>query len=260
MLKRNEYVVVFCVFLVTVVTGVSVRASSFMSPAGLESGAIQAQSLPETVPQSVSAGSFAGSSGWSPSFILESYQDRDSRETVVIFFENLTGSREMAEKVLASADIFEIPPALAFSLCWEESRYNPWAVNSKNRNQTIDRGLFQLNSESFPHLDEADFFDIGINAWYGLSHLRWCLDTAGTDVAGIAMYNAGTTRVNTGGTPKHTLDYVSRILKRQRETEELFLAESLKKTEVLAMETAVVIEPEKPVGFRLNLLAPLGGR
>jgi hypothetical protein len=129
-------------------------------------------------------------------------------------------------------------------------------VNRKNRNLTVDRGLFQLNNASFPQLKEEQFFNPELNSRYGLSHLRWCLDTAGTEVAGLAMYNAGTNRVRSGGTPKMTLDYISRILDRERQIEDLFLAEYERITRIEAEEE---IPPEKP-GIRLSLLSPLGRR
>ncbi|WP_052297696.1 transglycosylase SLT domain-containing protein [Leadbettera azotonutricia] len=135
--------------------------------------------------------------------ILDAYRNETTRDQVVAFFEKITNSRELAAVVLSNAAAVGVSPALAFSLCWEESCYNPRAVNKKNRNLTIDRGLFQLNSASFPDLEEEDFYNPSINAWYGLSHLRWCLDNAGTEVAGLAMYNAGTGRVRNGGPQKH---------------------------------------------------------
>ena len=182
--------------------------------------------------------------------ILESYNDPELNKEVLAFFENITGSSRIAEVVLANAVIFNIAPALAFSLCAEESAYNPQAYN-KNRNETIDRGLFQLNSASFPQLNVNDFYNPELNTWYGLSHLRWCLDTAGTEVSALAMYNAGTTRVRSHGTPKHTLDYVSRILKRQRKMEELFIAE---------YPNMIIEKSQTKTPFRFSLLAPLGGR
>jgi hypothetical protein len=187
--------------------------------------------------------------------ILEAYRDAASRDRVVDFFGNFTGSRELSAVVLVNAESFDIAPALAFALCWEESRYDFKAVNRGNRNLTVDRGLFQLNNASFPDLEEQDFFNPSINAWYGLSHLRWCLDSAGTEVAGLAMYNAGTGRVRSGGTPKNTLDYISRILRRQRKIEELFLAEY-----VAASGETEKGEAEQAAGIRLSLLAPLGKR
>ena len=191
--------------------------------------------------------------------ILASYLNEELREEVLVFFEKITGSREVAEVILSNAATYNIPPALAFSLCAEESEYKPRAINTSNKNETIDRGLFQLNSASFPHLTIDDFYNPRENAKYGLSHLRWCMDVAGTEVSGLAMYNAGVTRVRSMGTPKRTLDYVSRILKRQRKIEELFAAEYLCIAEAKIIEVELPNEEEKTT-FRISLLTPLGGR
>ena len=185
--------------------------------------------------------------------ILSSYRDLAIKEKVLAFFEDLTGSSTVAEVVLENASHFNIAPAMAFSLCAEESGYNIQAFN-RNRNETVDRGLFQLNSASFPYLKVVEFYKPELNAMYGLAHLRWCLDTAGTEVAALAMYNAGMTRVHTHGTPKQTLDYVSRILSRQRRIENLFLDEY---HNIIRQETT---EEAQKAPFRLSLLMPLGGR
>jgi hypothetical protein len=154
--------------------------------------------------------------------ILRTYRDPASRDYVTVFFGNIVHSQELARTILANTDVFNIPPSLAFSLCWEESRFKVRAISQRNQNGSTDRGLFQLNDQSFPYLSEKDFFDPRINAHYGLSHLRWCLDTGGSLVAGLAMYNAGTNRVSSGGTPKMTLDYVSNILNTKQRIEALF--------------------------------------
>ncbi|MDR1787491.1 MAG: lytic transglycosylase domain-containing protein, partial [Treponema sp.] len=124
--------------------------------------------------------------------------------------------------ILSNAEAFKVPPSLAFALCWEESRFKTSAVNRANENSTVDRGLFQLNGASFPKLKEADFFDPKQNVYYGISHLKWCLDTGGSEAAGLAMYNAGTVKVRDGGTPKRTLDYISSIINNRRRIEESF--------------------------------------
>ena len=188
--------------------------------------------------------------------ILSSYQDKAFHEDVLVFFQKITGSREIAEAILSNASACNVPPALAFSLCAEESGYNPRALN-RNKNETIDRGLFQLNNASFPKLKTEDFYDSNVNASYGLTHLRWCLNTAGTEIAALAMYNAGATRVHSVGTPKSTLDYVSRILKRQRKIEERFADYYYRIVEerVASMEPP---EKDEKVYFRFSLLAPLG--
>jgi hypothetical protein len=184
--------------------------------------------------------------------IMECYRNTASREDVTGFFSELTGSKEVAVAILAEADAFDISPALAFSLAWEESRYNPYVESKTNGNHSIDRGLFQLNSYSFPELSEADFFDSRINASYGLSHLRWCLETGGSEVSALAMYNAGLRRVSTGGTPKRTLDYISRVLVLRENIEALFEIECLQRSApVMEMEaprlnTPSIAEKEQP--------------
>jgi hypothetical protein len=191
--------------------------------------------------------------------ILAAYRDPAIRDQVTAFFSRIIHSPEYAQAVLSNADVFDISPGLAFALCWEESRFNVHAVNRKNANGSTDRGLFQLNDYSFPHLSEKEFFDPRINSHYGLSHLRWCLNTGGSLVAGLAMYNAGTNRVSSGGTPKRTLDYVSSILESKRRIENLF-----EEHRPIFPELAQVIqeeepEPEKPAlprKPRLSLLSP----
>ena len=154
--------------------------------------------------------------------ILELYRDPESQERVIAFFAEFCPSQRIAEVILANADFYDIAPALAFALAWEESRLNPRAVNSRNHDGSIDRGLFQLNNFSFPRLEIQSFFDSDLNARYGMSHLRFCLETGGTEVSALAMYNAGAGRVRSAGTPKTTLDYASRILENRWEIENLF--------------------------------------
>ncbi|OHE64103.1 MAG: transglycosylase [Treponema sp. GWB1_62_6] len=155
--------------------------------------------------------------------ILALYRSESSRADVVAFFSAIVHSEELARIILSRAEEFDVSPSLAVALVWEESKFDPRASN-KNKT-SVDRGLFQLNSKSFPKLREGDFYDPDISARFGIAHLRWCLDLAGTEVSGIAMYNAGTTRVRTGGTPKATLDYVSRILTFRDGVEQLFDSE-----------------------------------
>jgi hypothetical protein len=163
--------------------------------------------------------------------IRDLYRDPEYRNWVMAFFASLCGSRDVAEIILSSAAAFDVAPSLAFALAWEESRFKPQAVNRANRNESIDRGLFQLNNRSFPALTEADFFNPSVNAWYGMAHLRVCLDTGGTEIAALAMYNAGTGRVSSLGAPKNTLDYIHRILECQRRIEGAFQIEARRETD-----------------------------
>lgn len=152
--------------------------------------------------------------------VLQLYRDEVSKADVVDFYSQITGSEEIAKIILTNSDKNNIPVSLAFSLSWEESRYHSKAVN---RNAgSIDRGLFQLNSKSFPMLTEAQFFDPEVSAYYGLAHLNLCIEQAGNIVAALAMYNAGAGKVTNNNTPQRTLNYVSRILNYRDNLNELF--------------------------------------
>ncbi|GHV89054.1 hypothetical protein AGMMS50267_14140 [Spirochaetia bacterium] len=190
--------------------------------------------------------------------ILKAYRDGITRERVAAFFGGIMRSPELAHIILDNADVYNISPSLAFALCWEESRFNTKAVGRINQNGSVDRGLFQLNNKSFPKIKEQDFFNPRLNASYGLAHLRWCLDTGGSLVAGIAMYNAGTNRVADGGTPKRTLDYVSHVLDSKRRIEDLFDSHGVL-VDITPLETELPDTPPHPVPGkpRLALLRPV---
>ena len=190
--------------------------------------------------------------------ILELYRDLQTQELVIEFFADICDSWEIAEVILASADSFDISPALAVALAWEESRLDPSAVNTKNRDESIDRGLFQLNNRSFPRLEIPAFFNPWVNARYGMSHLRHCLDTGGSEIAALAMYNAGAGRVNSSGTPRSTLDYISRIMENRWKIEERFLEQEAMFQERLDdLADFAEARPERP---RLVPLMPLAGK
>lgn len=141
---------------------------------------------------------------------LALYRSDLSKADVLWFYSHITGNETISRVILEHASKNSISPPLAFALAWQESRYQPKAVN-QNASST-DRGLFQLNNKAFPKLTEKDFFSIETNAKFGLSHLRYCIDLSGNEVTALAMYNAGTTKVRNDNTPKRTLDYISRIL------------------------------------------------
>ena len=158
------------------------------------------------------------------------YRDETTRSKVVWFYNHITGSESVVNAILENADKNDIPLSLAFALAYVESRYKTRAVNH-NKNSTTDRGLFQLNSASFSKLSEEECFNPDTNAKHGLTHLRFCLDTAGNEVAALAMYNAGTVKVKSGSTPQMTLDYVSKIMSYREGLESLFAQEVVAKLE-----------------------------
>jgi len=166
-----------------------------------------------------------------PDPIIEYYRRSEYKNWVIDFFTDICSNKEISQVILQNADEFEVSAALAFALCWEESRFNPRAVSRPNRDGSIDRGLFQLNNKSFPDLDPLAYFYIRYNARYGISHLRYCLDTGGSEVSALAIYNAGTGRVSSTGAPKVTLNYISRILENKSKIETRFHTMLMKEEE-----------------------------
>ena len=157
---------------------------------------------------------------------LALYRQPSSKAAVEWFYLHVTGDRDVAMAIVESADKNDIPLSLAFALAHTESRYNVRAVNY-NTNRSVDRGLFQLNSSSFPQLSEADFYNPAISAKYGMSHLRFCLNVAGNEISALAMYNAGTNKVRSNSTPQTTLNYIGKIMSYQQMLEKLFADEVL---------------------------------
>ncbi len=151
---------------------------------------------------------------------LSLYRLDETHDRVIDFFIDLTGSEQVSLPILYYADRHDLSFSLVFSLAWVESRFQIRAVN---RNAySVDRGLFQLNSSSFPDLREEDFFEPEINIRQGVEYLRYCLDAGGSEIVALAMYNAGRSRVSNHGTPRMTLDYISRIIDYRKDLEKKF--------------------------------------
>ena len=184
--------------------------------------------------------------------VLEYFRNPEYQEWVVEFFTGICLNREIAQAVLENADKFDISPALAFALSWEESRFNPMAVNKHNRDGSIDRGLFQLNNNSFPNLEITVFFDVNVNSYYGMGHLRYCLDMGSSEISALAMYNAGTGRVKSSGAPEVTLNYISRILENRRKIENQFLVKLSKEEENRLAEVVFTEKQNDDFPFHIN--------
>lgn len=148
------------------------------------------------------------------------YRDPVTRPLVESFFIDLTGSAKISKPIMHYADRHDISFLLAFSVAFVESGFNPRAVNVNS--SSVDRGIFQLNSRSFPKLKEHEFFNPETSAKYGLAHLRFCLDEGKNDIVAMAMYNAGKQRVTSRGAPVMTLGYISRYVDYRGELEGRF--------------------------------------
>ena len=99
---------------------------------------------------------------------LAMYRDPRSRGEVQSFYADVAGDDELGRIILLQASAYDIPLPLAFALAWGESQFNPRAFNRNP--QSVDRGLFQLNSRTFPHLKTEDFYDPRVNAHLAMRH------------------------------------------------------------------------------------------
>lgn len=131
------------------------------------------------------------------------------RNALIDFFVEIAGDEEIAVYTLYYANLYGVPPLLAFSVAYYESRFRREAVNQNPG--SIDRGVFQLNSRSFPQLREEDFFNIDINIKNGIRYLQWCLSVTNSTYEALGAYNAGLSRVRRGEYPATTLVYIRRI-------------------------------------------------
>lgn len=151
------------------------------------------------------------------------YKNVGTRKNVVTFFTTLTDSEKVALAILDTSISHKVPTSLAFAIAYEESKFDPRASGSNAT--TVDRGLFQLNSATFPDLEETAAFDPVRNADEGMRYFRHILDISGNEVSALAMYNAGRTRVSQKGAPVTTLAYISRVLTYERNIDSLFAAQ-----------------------------------
>ena len=141
---------------------------------------------------------------------LELYRNPATHAQVRDFFIQVAGSEEVALPMLYHAERQDVPLFLAFSLVYVESRFR---VDAINQNPTsIDRGLFQLNSRSFPQLNLDDFFHPDTNTFHGISYMRYTLDSMEDQERALAMYNAGRSRVVRNEIPASTVLYVQRVM------------------------------------------------
>lgn len=126
---------------------------------------------------------------------------------------------EYYQTVVNLAIKHHIPVYYFAKLIYEESRYNPRAVNRSNSNGTVDYGIAQLNSQyidDFAYKYGYDFID-PFEPYTALEvaavHLHTLYNTTRSWKRALAAYNCGIGNVLRGTIPDSTLDYVERIMK-----------------------------------------------
>lgn len=121
------------------------------------------------------------------------------------------GNDDIAYNIVYYCYELNVCPYLLTAICETESNFKQYAVN-KNYDGSYDRGLFQLNSNSFPNL--KNIYDIKINIYNGIKHFKWCLiKSENNEIKALAMYNAGYGKVKRYNVGEATLDYINKIMK-----------------------------------------------
>ncbi len=151
---------------------------------------------------------------------LSLYRNIETSGIVLKYFTKLTQNSEVALAILTACDENNLSPIIAFSLAKKESHFLPKALG---RNiGSLDRGLFQLNSISYPDLPASAAFNPWINSRLGVSHIKSSVVLAGSLEKGLAAYNAGFSRVKQNLIPNSTRLYVVKIMGFIKEMEEDF--------------------------------------
>lgn len=143
-----------------------------------------------------------------------------AHEVERLYYSQVIGNEEIADLVLKYSAHNEIDPALLVALMETESNFNPKAIN-RNKNGSYDRGLCQLNSNTFRDLKPAEFYEPETNIKLAAELLRWCYKTSGNNpVIALAYYNAGYGNVNNDRVGSITLKYIHKIFNLKKQHEE----------------------------------------
>lgn len=132
------------------------------------------------------------------------------------FYTQITGNREISQAIIDTSLEEEVPVNLAFAIAFVESSFEPEAKNESNNNNTIDRGLFQLNSATFGN--SVDYFDVSDNTETALEYLVSKREKYESWESAIVMYNAGVE----SNLSNKSMTYLSRTLQQERKLDERF--------------------------------------
>ena len=150
--------------------------------------------------------------------ILYLYEQEATHNLVIDFFARFVGNKKIALSILSSSYLVNVSVALTFAIAWTESDFESTVVNQNP--DSLDRGLFQLNSKTFKYLRQEDFFNLEVNTRNGIRFIKTCFKQAegyGSEREKMAlyMYNAGPYRVLKGNVPNTTKVYAKKILERK---------------------------------------------
>jgi len=118
-----------------------------------------------------------------------------NKKEVVEFYQQFTKNKKIAEIIINKCLMYNIPVNIGFALAWEESRFNPYAVNRNNNDGTVDKGLFQLNS-AYHRFPDEKLFDPVFNSDRALPFLLEMININNNNMTlALYCYNAGYNRI-----------------------------------------------------------------
>jgi len=136
----------------------------------------------------------------------------------VSYYSKLTTNRQVLREIIIQSIENKVPINLSLAIAKKESNFRINAVNynydSDGNVKSIDRGIFQLNSLSFPGLTEEDFFNYKTNIYYGVRYLKYCIESFDSYSQAVSAYNGGHYRVenNENVFETATYNYVSDVI------------------------------------------------
>ncbi len=127
------------------------------------------------------------------------------------YYAGVIENEDIARLAIAYSEKEGIETSLLVALMKTESNFNPNAINY-NYNGSVDRGICQLNSKTFPDLSKQDFYDPETNIKTAAAFLHWCLENTDYNlVRALACYNAGWGNVTNENVGDLTLNYIQKI-------------------------------------------------
>ncbi len=109
---------------------------------------------------------------------------------------SLVSTGAMADCISDAAQYHQVPPIVLRAIAWEESRLNPSALG-KNKNGSVDIGLFQINSIHLPTLqkygiNKEHLGGACVNAYVGAWILAREIHRSGDLWYGVGAYHSKT--------------------------------------------------------------------
>jgi soluble lytic murein transglycosylase-like protein len=132
-------------------------------------------------------------------------------DKAIEFYQDLTHNKTITKIIINEAIKRHLPINFVMAVVFNESAFDP---NAENYNlETVDRGLFQLNSGSFPDLTYSEIFDIRRNVYEGCLYLRALYDQYNENpILTVYAFNAGMGKIASGKIKIRTLIHTEKIM------------------------------------------------